>query len=96
MDAARRACLRPGLPVSRTAQAPAATRPAHGFAMVYATKRGATRALGAIAAALADAGTLVFATDPDREGEAITWQVLEWLGEKGALDGKAVRRAAGG
>ena len=94
MDAARRAHPRPVLPVSRTAQAPAATRPAHGFAMVYATKRGATRAFGAIAAALADAGTLVFATDPDRE--VITWQVLEWLREKGALDGKAVRRVASG
>ena len=68
--------------------------PARGFAMVYATKRGATRALGAIAAALADAEALVLATDPDREGEAIAWQVLEWLRERGALAGKAVRRVA--
>ena len=67
--------------------------PARDFAMTYATKRGATRPLGAIAAALADAEILVLATDPDREGEAIAWQVLEWLREKGALDGKAVRRA---
>ena len=96
MDAARRAYPRPALPVSRTAQAPAATRPAHGFAMVYATRRSAMRVLGAIAAALADAGTLVLATDPDREDEAIAWQVLEWLREKGALDGKAVWRVAGG
>ena len=66
--------------------------PARGFAMVYATKRGATRALGAIAAALADAEALVLATDPDREGEAIAWQVLEWLRDKGVLEGKAVRR----
>ena len=62
--------------------------PARGFAMVYATKRSATRALGAIAAALGDAEALVLATDPDREGEAIAWQVLEWLRERGALDGK--------
>ena len=66
--------------------------PARGFAMVYATKRGAARALGAIAAALADADALVLATDPDREGEAIAWQVLEWLRERGALEGKTVRR----
>ena len=66
--------------------------PARGFAMVYATNRGATRALGAIAAALADAEALVLATDPDREGEAIAWQVLEWLREKDVLAGKAVRR----
>ena len=68
--------------------------PARGFAMVYATKRSATRALGAIAAALEDADALVLATDPDREGEAIAWQVLEWLRDKGVLDGKAVRRVA--
>ena len=96
MDAARRAYPRPAPPVSRTAQASAAARAAHGFAMVYAKKRDATRALGAIAAALAAAEALVFATDPDREGEAIAWQVLEWLREKGALDGRAVRRVAGG
>ena len=68
--------------------------PARGFAMVYATKRSAARVLGAIAAALADAEVLVLATDPDREGEAIAWQVLEWLRDKGVLDGKAVRRVA--
>ena len=68
--------------------------PARDFAMVYATKRSATRALGAIAAALVDAEVLVLATDPDREGEAIAWQVLEWLREKGVLEGKAVRRVA--
>ncbi|MDD9990827.1 MAG: type I DNA topoisomerase [Rhodospirillales bacterium] len=68
--------------------------PDRDFAMVYATRRGAARAMRAIAAALADADALVLATDPDREGEAIAWQVLEWLREKGALDGKAVRRVA--
>ena len=26
--------------------------------------------------------------DPDREGEAIVWQVLEWLGERSALAGR--------
>ena len=66
--------------------------PARGFAMAYATKRGAARALGAIAAALEDAEALVLATDPDREGEAIAWQVLEWLRERGALEGRAVQR----
>ena len=68
--------------------------PARDFAMAYATRRGATRVMGAIAEALAEADVLVLATDPDREGEAIAWQVLEWLREKGALEGKAVRRVA--
>ena len=62
--------------------------------MVYTTKRGAGRALGAIAAALRDADALVLATDPDREGEAIAWQVLTWLRDRGALEGKPVRRVA--
>ena len=66
--------------------------PARDFAMRYVTRRGAARPLGAIAAALRGADTLVLATDPDREGEAIAWQVLTWLADKGALEGKTVRR----
>ena len=66
--------------------------PAHDFTMVYATRRGAARALGAIAAALRGAEGLVLATDADREGEAIAWQALTWLRDRGALDGKTVRR----
>ena len=66
--------------------------PARDFAMRYATRRDAKRALGAIAAALGGADTLVLATDPDREGEAIAWQVLTWLQDQGALEGKTVRR----
>ena len=67
--------------------------PTRDFAMAYETRRGAARAMRAIEAALADAEALVLATDPDREGEAIAWQVLEWLRGRGALEGKAVRRA---
>ena len=54
-------------------------KPEDGFAMVTETGRGAARTLGAIARALAGADGLVLATDPDREGEAIAWQVLDWL-----------------
>ena len=94
-----RGCLGPGHEVIATrghvrdlAAKDGSVDPARGFAMAYATKRGAARALGAIAAALIDAEALVLATDPDREGEAIAWQVLEWLRERGALEGRAVRR----
>ena len=66
--------------------------PARDFAMRYATRRGAARPLGAIAAALRDADALVLATDPDREGEAIAWQVVSWLADKGTLEGKTVQR----
>ena len=70
-------------------------KPDDGFAMVYGTAgRRAARALGAIRAALGDAEGLILATDPDREGEAIAWQVLTWLREKDALGDKAVERVA--
>ena len=69
-------------------------KPEDGFAMVAETGRGAARTLGAIARALRGAETLVLATDPDREGEAIAWQVLSWLEARGALGGAAVRRVA--
>jgi Topoisomerase IA len=46
-----------------------------------------------IAAALKTADKLILATDPDREGEAISWHVLEVLGAKrGALKGKTIQR----
>ena len=66
--------------------------PARDFALLYATKRSAAPVLGRIAATLAEADGLVLATDPDREGEAIAWQVLTWLEEKRAVRGKPVRR----
>ena len=67
--------------------------PASGFALVYATRRGAVRSLRSIAAALDGADALVLATDPDREGEAIAWQVLTWLEENDALGARPVHRA---
>ena len=70
-------------------------KPDEDFAMVYETAgRRAARALGAIRAALEEAGGLVLATDPDREGEAIAWQVLTWLHGKDALADRPVRRVA--
>ena len=68
--------------------------PARDFAMVYATPRRAARAMRAVAAALEDADALVLATDPDREGEAIAWQVLDWLRRKDAIGERPVRRVA--
>ena len=60
--------------------------------MVYRTGRRAARALGAIRAALAQAEGLILATDPDREGEAIAWQVLTWLRERDVIGDRAVGR----
>ena len=70
-------------------------KPEEGFAMrCESAGPRAARALGAIRSALEDADALVLATDPDREGEAIAWQVLEWLREHDALGARAVRRIA--
>ena len=46
----------------------------------------------AIARALKKADALYLATDPDREGEAISWHLAELLKEQGALEGKDVHR----
>ena len=66
--------------------------PGDGFSMVYETGKRAARTLGAIAKALARADILVLATDPDREGEAIAWQVLSWLAERNAVGERPVLR----
>jgi DNA topoisomerase-1 len=52
----------------------------------------ASRRLSEIADALKSADRLILATDPDREGEAISWHVLEVLNKKKALKDKTVQR----
>jgi DNA topoisomerase-1 len=49
-------------------------------------------ALGEIRRSLKNAKRLILATDPDREGEAISWHLEEVLREKGALKGIDVQR----
>ena len=68
--------------------------PADGFAMTFKAGKGSARTLGAIARALAKADALVLATDPDREGEAIAWQVVDWLEARRAIGERRVERAA--
>ena len=46
----------------------------------------------AISKALKKADALYLATDPDREGEAISWHLYELLKERGLLDEKEVHR----
>ena len=55
------------------------------FAMTYVVDDDSKKHITEIAKAVKDAETLYLATDPDREGEAISWHVLEVLKEKKAI-----------
>lgn len=66
--------------------------PDDGFAMTWELSPGGKKRLADIVKALKDADTLVLASDPDREGEAIAWHILEELKNKKALKGKAIER----
>ncbi len=67
-------------------------RPDDGFAMDWEADERGQRQVTAIAKALKGASILYLATDPDREGEAISWHVRAMLDEKRALRGIDVRR----
>ncbi len=69
-----------------------AVDPDNHFAMDYEINPDSRRHIRAIADALADADTLYLATDPDREGEAISWHILELLKKRKKLGGKKVAR----
>ena len=64
----------------------------NGFAMKYEILEKNEKHIEAIAKALKKADSLLLATDPDREGEAISWHLYEILKERGALKDKDVQR----
>ena len=67
-------------------------RPDEDFAMSWSVDTASGKRLADIAKAVKDADGLILATDPDREGEAISWHVLEVLKQKRALKDKPVSR----
>lgn len=67
-------------------------RPDEDFAMSWAVDTASGKRLADIAKAVKDADGLILATDPDREGEAISWHVLEVLKQKRVLKDKSVSR----
>jgi len=69
-----------------------AVDPEHGFAMKYQVIERNEKHVKSIVRALKKADALYLATDPDREGEAISWHLTELLKERKALDGKPVHR----
>ncbi|WP_420132412.1 type I DNA topoisomerase [Rhodopseudomonas sp.] len=62
------------------------------FQMIWEVDPKAASRLNDIAKALKDADKLILATDPDREGEAISWHVLEVMKQKRALKDQKVER----
>jgi DNA topoisomerase-1 len=62
------------------------------FAMLWELDGRGSKQISAIAAAVKDADGLILATDPDREGEAISWHILEALKARRVLKGKPVER----
>src|SRR5882672_4380815 len=69
-----------------------AVDPDANFAMRYQIIERNEKHVQAIARALKKADALYLATDPDREGEAISWHLTELLKDLKALDGKQVHR----
>ena len=69
-----------------------AVDPERGFAMRYDLIEKNEKHVEAIAKAAKGAESIFLATDPDREGEAISWHVAEILRERGLLDGKPLQR----
>ena len=67
-------------------------RPEEDFAMDWEADDRGERQVREIAQALKGARRLFLATDPDREGEAISWHVKDMLARRGALKGVEVNR----
>ena len=69
-----------------------AVDPEHGYLMKYTVAEDKEKHIAAIASALKKGDDLYLATDPDREGEAISWHLQEILGERGLLKDRKVYR----
>jgi DNA topoisomerase-1 len=66
--------------------------PEQDFKMLWEVDDKSNKRLNDIAKAVKGADKLILATDPDREGEAISWHVLEVLKQKHALKSQPVER----
>jgi DNA topoisomerase I len=69
-----------------------AVDPEHGFKMKYQLIEKNEKHVEKIVKAVKKADAVYLATDPDREGEAISWHVYEVLKERNVLDSKVVHR----
>jgi DNA topoisomerase-1 len=69
-----------------------AVRPDEDFEMTWELSDRAAKTIKDISAAVKSADTIYLCTDPDREGEAISWHVQQILEEKNLLKNKTVHR----
>ncbi len=68
--------------------------PENGFAMQWELGERAAKPLGEILSNAKKVDTIYLATDPDREGEAISWHITEYLKEKKLADKVVIKRVA--
>lgn len=66
--------------------------PEEDFLMKWSISSDSNKRLTEIAKATKEADRLILATDPDREGEAISWHILEVLKQKKVLKNKEIQR----
>ncbi len=66
--------------------------PDNDFAMIWELDGRGAKQIAAIASAVKDADTVILATDPDREGEAISWHLVEALKARRVLKDKKIER----
>src|ERR1700691_563228 len=67
-------------------------KPDDDFSMIWEIDPKAAKRLSDIAAAMKGADKLILATDPDREGEAISWHVLQVLNSRKVVKDAEVQR----
>jgi DNA topoisomerase-1 len=68
--------------------------PDNGFAMQWELGERSAKPLGEILSNAKKVDTVYLATDPDREGEAISWHITEYLKEKNLADKVTIKRVA--
>ena len=66
--------------------------PDNDFAMLWEMDAKGAKRVSAIADAVKGAQKVILATDPDREGEAISWHLLDILNKKRVLKNKKIER----
>ena len=69
-----------------------AVLPNEGFKMIWGLTKDKEKVINNIVKELKDSSSLILATDPDREGEAISWHINEILKEKKLFADKKIER----